>query len=71
MTLVTWANFWKSKVRSGVTYMFKAMDARLHTATCTRLRKFQLVKAEQMMHNTVKNNTCMPERPEGNQTSVR
>lgn len=34
MTLVTEANFWKSKVRSEVTYMFRAMDARLHTATC-------------------------------------
>ncbi len=36
MTLVTEANFWKSKVRSGVTYMFSAMDAKLQTATYKR-----------------------------------
>lgn len=34
MTLVTDASFLKSKVFSGVTYMLRAIDARLQTATC-------------------------------------
>lgn len=35
MTLVTDASFLKSKVLSGVTYMLRAMEAKLHTATWT------------------------------------
>lgn len=40
MTFVTDANFWKSNVLSGVTYMFRARDARLHTATCKQKSRF-------------------------------
>lgn len=37
MTFVTEANFLKSNVRSEVTYMLSAMDARLQTATYKRV----------------------------------
>lgn len=40
MTFVTKASFWKSYVLSGVTYMFRATDAKLHTATCNQQIRF-------------------------------
>lgn len=42
MTFVTDANFLKSNVLSGVTYMFRAIDARLHTATYNQNEQLHL-----------------------------